>query len=153
METYRVSFVGHREIFRLDRLTDLFEWFIRYILKTKEYVEFYIGRNGDFDRWVSYIVKRIKKETGYGNCSLILVLPYGGKAEKNYEGLYDEVKKPLDENTHYKIAITKRNEWLVDNSDLLICYVENEMGGAYTTKLYAEKKGVKIINFAKIGWR
>lgn len=79
---------------------------------------------------------------------MILVLPYHVKDEKYYEEFYDEVILPLEEKTHFKAALTKRNEWLVDNSDLLIAYVENSMGGAYNTLKYAEKKGVRIINIA-----
>ena len=55
---------------------------------------------------------------------------------------------PLPRNTHYKAAIGKRNEWLVDNADLLISFVKNNAGGAYETLRYAEKKGIAIINIA-----
>ena len=38
---------------------------------------------------------------------------------------------------------------LVDNSDLLVAYVNKDFGGAYNTLKYAEKKGVPIINVVR----
>ncbi|MBR6681192.1 MAG: DUF1273 domain-containing protein, partial [Clostridia bacterium] len=65
-----------------------------------------------------------------------------------YEQYYDEIYMPI-EKVHYKAAITKRNEWLVDNSDLLVAYVNKDFGGAHNTLRYSEKIGVPIINVAK----
>lgn len=146
MDAYRVSFIGNREIFRLYRFTEEFEFLIRLILCSKEYVEFYVGRDGDFDVWVASQIKRIQRETGYENFSLILVLPYAKKGEERFADSYDEIRKPLDKKIHFKNAITKRNEWLVEHSDLLISCVEKLSGRAYKTILYAEKKGVEIMN-------
>ncbi len=45
-------------------------------MRRKEYVEFYVGRNGDFDTMVASAVKRCQKRYGKENSSLILVIPY-----------------------------------------------------------------------------
>ena len=47
---------------------------------------------------------------------------------------------------HPKSAITLKNRWVVDFSDLVIVYVEKSKGGAYTAMKYAEKQNKKIIN-------
>ena len=148
MEIYRVSFIGHRELYRIRYIEDRIENLARDLLFKNEYVEFYVGRNGDFDISVASAIKRAQKDFGNHNSSLILVLPYHAKDEEYYEKFYDEVCLPIDSKTHFKAAITKRNEWLIDNSDLLIAYVETESGGAYKTMKYAEQKGVEIINIA-----
>lgn len=58
--------------------------------------------------------------------------------------VYDAVKgKP-----HPKGAITKRNRWMVEQADLLVCYVEQDEGGAYAALKYAKKLGKKTINLA-----
>ena len=55
----------------------------------------------------------------------------------------------IESKTHPKAAITKRNQWMMDNADLLIAYVEpGRKGGALTTLKYAEKQGIEIINLA-----
>lgn len=49
---------------------------------------------------------------------------------------------------HPKVAITLRNQWMVDAADLVIAYVENSSGGAYKAMAYAEKTGKPVINLA-----
>ena len=66
-----------------------------------------------------------------------------------FEGFYDGIYYPLDNKTHFKNAITLRNKWMIDNADLLICYVEKgRKGGAMTTLNYAKKQGLRVINLA-----
>ncbi|MBQ7335309.1 MAG: hypothetical protein IJW92_02415 [Clostridia bacterium] len=148
MEIYRVSFIGHRKIYCIDEIEANIERILRDLLYQKEYVEFYVGRNGDFDILAASAIKRVQKDF-WKNCSLILVLPYHVKDEQYYNHFYDEICLPVDPKTHFKAAIIKRNEWLIDCSNLLITYVEHKSGGAYKTLEYAKQKGVKIINIAK----
>ena len=69
------------------------------------------------------------------------------KDDPYYEKFYDEICYPLDRKNHPKAAITKRNQWMISNADLLIAYVERERkGGALTALKFAEKQGVQIIN-------
>lgn len=48
-------------------------------------------------------------------------------------------------NAYPKGPITKRNQWLVENSDLLIAYVRRETGEAAACLKMAEKAKIKII--------
>ena len=66
------------------------------LLLEKEYVEFLVGRNGDFDQIVSSAVKRQQRRVRDDNSALILVLPYP-TAElrdnlENFEAYYDEIE-------------------------------------------------------------
>lgn len=149
MEIYRVSFIGHRELHSIRYVEDRIEGLVRDLLSKKEYVEFYLGRNGDFDISAASAIKRAQKALGAHNSSLILVLPYHTRDEDYFDTFYDEILLPIDNKTHFKAAITKRNEWMIDNSDLLIIYVESELGGAYTALKYAKRKGASVINIAK----
>ena len=150
MEIYRVTFAGHRVIDASFDIQNKIELLVRDLLRQKEYVEFYVGRNGDLDIWAASAVKRAQKAVGSHNSSLILVQPYGMKDDAYYECFYDEVIYPIGTKTHPKTAITKRNCWMVDQADLLVAYVESDRtGGALNTLKYAEKKGKAILNFAK----
>lgn len=131
LDIYRVAFTGHRERYQFRQVEEELERTIYNLVLRKEYVEFYVGRNGDFDIMVASAVKRVQKRFGNHNSSLILVLPYKMKDLEFYEEFYDEVILPISSMTHFKFAITKSNEWLVENSELLIAYVLNESGGAY----------------------
>ncbi len=55
---------------------------------------------------------------------------------------FDAVTAPEElYGVHPKRAITMRNQWMVDHSDLLLCYVTRTTGGAANTVKYAAKKG------------
>ena len=149
MEIYRIAFIGHREIYQHQRLEERIEKIIKDKLREKEYVEFYVGRNGDFDISIASAIKRAQKAIGHHNSSLILLQPYPMKDDIYYEQFYDEIEYPIDSKTHPKSAITKRNQWMVEHADLLVAFVEeNRNGGALNTLKYAEQKGIEIINLA-----
>ncbi len=64
-----------------------------------------------------------------------------------FENYYDEIELcEASACAHFKSAIQKRNHYMVDRADLLICYVEKQKGGAYRTMQYAIKSGKKVIN-------
>lgn len=149
MDIFRVSFIGHRNVERLGSIENKVEEIVRELIRSKPYVEFMIGRSGEFDISCASAVKRAQKNLGHENSSLILVLPYHVKDEEYFEKYYDDIYMPIGSDVHYKSTLTKRNEWMVDNSDLLIAYVSKDFGGAYHTLKYAEKAGVHIINVAK----
>lgn len=96
MEIYTVSFFGHRKIDNALQIETKLEEIITNLIQTKEYVEFLVGREGEFDILASSVVKKVKEQNDYGNCSLILVLPYM-KAEfrnneKSFLEYYDDIE-------------------------------------------------------------
>ena len=46
---------------------------------------------------------------------------------------------------HYKTVIHKRNQWIVDNSSVIIGYIKRDCGGAYKALKYAEKQKKYIV--------
>lgn len=65
------------------------------------------------------------------------------------EQFYDEIWYPEElYEVHHKAAITKRNEWFVEHSDLLVAYVERDSGGAADCLKKAEKAEIAIKNIA-----
>lgn len=76
MQTYTVSFFGHRKIENYLSIEKTLEWHIRELLRSYEYVEFLVGRDGEFDQLVSSTVRRCKRTFRSDNSSLVCVLPY-----------------------------------------------------------------------------
>ncbi len=150
MDIYRVAFIGHRDMPYTRQLEEGLEEALCRLLRSQEYVEFYMGRNGDFDILAASAVKRAQNRCGHHNSTLILVLPYSMKDVEFWEAFYDEVMIPVEGDVHPKAAIIKRNEWMMDNADLLIAYVESRSGGAYTAVARAEKRGVPVLNLADV---
>ena len=83
-------------------------------------------------------IKRAIRSYGYSSTHFTLVLPYM-KAEyrdneKEYLDYYDEVEVCYESSiTHPKAAIQIRNRSMVDRSDLVVCCVQHNSGGAYRT--------------------
>ena len=145
LDVYRVSFIGHREVDDFFFVEEQVYSVVCELIRTKEYVEFYVGRNGEFDTLVASVIKRVKRELGEHNSSLILVVPYLVAEMESYENYYDEVEYPQElHKVHYKSAITKRNKWLVDKSDMLIAYVTHDYGGAAQCLKKAIDRGIEI---------
>ena len=154
MKIYTVSFFGHRYIDNIFEIEQKIEDIIRELICEYEYVDFLVGRDGEFDQLVSSTVKRMKNEMGYSNSSLIWVMPYD-KAEyennrKSFEEYYDEIEVCYESSiTHLKSSISIRNRRMIDRSDLVIFYVRQNSGGAYKAMEYAMKIGKRIINLSE----
>ena len=154
LRLYTVSFFGHRIIEDFNRAEAKAEALIHDLILQKEYVEFLVGRGGDFDQIVSSAVKRLQRRIRADNSSLVWVLPYPTAElrnnEESYRTYYDEIEIcDAAENSHPKRAYQIRNRQMVDRSDLVVFYVEHNSGGAYQTMRYAQDEGKRIINLAE----
>ena len=62
MDIYTVAFFGHRYIDNPFRIEDRLEEEIRRLLSEHEYVDFLVGRDGEFDQFASSAVLRVRKQ-------------------------------------------------------------------------------------------
>ena len=129
MDIYQIAFIGHRRICSHFDLEAKIEQIVRNYIKEKDFVECYVGRNGDYDILAASAIKRAQRATGRQNSRLILVQPYPMKDDEYYEDYYDELAYPISHHVHPKAAITKRNQWMIDHARLLIAFVEAEKEG------------------------
>ena len=155
MRIYSVAFFGHRYVDNIIKVEDLLEEQIRKLIDENEYVDFLVGRNGDFDQCVSSSVLRVRKNHRDDNSALVLVLPYPTAEYLNNENYFREYYTDIEVSStasvaHPKSAIQLRNREMVDRADLVICYIEHENGGAWQTVEYAIKQGKTIINSANM---
>ena len=149
MEIYRIALFGHRDLGAHLTVEEGLFIILRDLLQIMPYVEIYVGRNGEFDVFSASVIKRVQNRYGKESVGLSLILPYYQKDIEHYEKYYDSVIIPeCVQKTYPKGAITKRNRWMVEECDLIVCYVERERGGAYCALKYAKKLGKKIINLA-----
>lgn len=151
MNIYTVSFFGHRVLSDGVGIEKCLDRLVRELIHTKEYVDFLVGRNGDFDILVSSVIHRVIAELDYGNASLILVLPYmTAKLSENadcYKSYYTEVEIcECSASAYFRDAIQIRNRAMVERSDLVVCCIEHNSGGAFKTIKYAENLGKRVVN-------
>ena len=155
MNIYTVSFFGHREVEKPTEIEKHLDNLLYDLITQKEYVEFLIGRDGEFDLLASSAIRRAVKNYSSGNTAFILVLPYMRANyrdnEQNFLDYYDEVEICEESSSvHFKSAIQVRNRSMIDRSDLVVCWIQHKSGGAYKTIQYAEKQNRRIINLAEI---
>ena len=154
MNTYTVAFFGHRILSDHFAIESRLEPILHDLINKKEYVEFLVGRDGEFDQLVSSMIRKAKESYAYGNVSHILILPYDRADYRDnrecYEAYYDEIEIcPEAAAAPPKAAILVRNKCMIDHSDLIISAIERNTGGAFKAVRYAEQQGKTVLNLAK----
>ena len=135
-----VMFCGHKEISEPDKLRRWLEETVETLIQ-RGADSFYLGGYGAFDRLAANVVW--SKKRLYPSVQSVLVLPYLDRAVDATD--YDGTIYPPLENVPKRFAISRRNEWMVDHSDVVVAYVIHEWGGAATTLRYAKRKHKEII--------
>jgi len=141
MKRGTVTFIGHGDCARLDdrRLMEALTG-----IAEEGYRVFLNGGMGQFDLQCARCVNALKRS--YAEIQNLLVIPYLS-FQAYPQKLFDGIIFPEElEGCHYKAAIPKRNRYLVDQSDLILCYVNHDWGGAAKTYGYARRLGKRIIN-------
>ena len=141
----RVAFCGHGN-YRYNKEIEIALYNILERLINQGCCEFLIGGYGDFDCLVAKVVKKLKNK--YPEIKSALVTPYINREMD--KDLYDYSIYPPLENVPLRYAISKRNEWMVRNSDVVVAYVEFSWGGANKMLEFATKNKKKVINIYEI---
>lgn len=92
----------------------------------------------------------------YPQIKLSLILPCKNQADNwndddraKYKFILYLANEVIYASEHYHLGcMHKRNQYLVDHSNICICYLVKTIGGTAYTVDYAKKKGLKIINLA-----
>ena len=71
LDFYTVSFFGHRRIESVSAVERKLEEIVNGLLREKGYVEFLVGRDGEFDQLVSSTVKQCKRRVGSHSSALV----------------------------------------------------------------------------------
>ena len=137
------TFFGHRdapyEIEHILRET------VENLIKNENVKLFYVGNNGRFDSITRKILKELKQKYDEINYYVVLAYMPGRQNSKN-EDYADTIYPDGLENTPPRYAISKRNMWMIDRSDIVVTYTRGNAGGAAKFKETAQKRGRRIIN-------
>lgn len=118
----------------------------RLIMENKD-TTFLVGTHGAFDLMVQNILGQASRDCPWINCQIVLsYIP----VEKNSEQYALPTLVPEGiENVPKRFAISFRNNYMVNESDTIVCYIEHDWGGASQFVNRAKKKGKVIINLAQ----
>lgn len=153
MDIYTVSLFGHREMSDPVGIGKALTKEVENLIRTKEYVEFLVGRNGDFDILAASKIRTAREKLDYGNCSMVLVLPYMTEEyrdnRESFEQYYDRVEI-CDEaaSAHFKAGFAIRNKQMDERSDLVLCCIEHKSGGAFQAVKHAKKLKIEVRNLS-----
>ena len=108
--------------------------------------EFFVGNNGGFD----LIVQDVLEEISIKNTNIKYSIVISKISEAAISGFQHATVFPEGlELAIPRFAISKRNEWLLKNSQILIAYVKHKGTNAYNLLQKAARLGLKIINLAE----
>lgn len=110
--------------------------------------EFLVGNQGRFDALVLSVFKDLLKAGEHPNFYVVLAYHPSASAALDVAPEYTLYPEEL-EVVPKKFAISKRNRWMVEQSDVVICYIRHWHGGAAKFVELAQKKGKYVINLKK----
>ncbi len=132
------TFFGHKDA--PQSISEQVENTIVDLIKNRNADEFYVGNNGNFDKIVYCVLKKIKKI--YPNIRYNVVIAYLTYSSLEYEfTLFPEGI----ENIPPRFAISYRNKWMEKRTDIIVAFVNHSYGGAAKFVSYAQKHGKEII--------
>ena len=133
------TFFGHAECYGLDdralrlAIEDLI---------SKGVDTFYVGNQGQFDSAVYTCLKQLRNR--HPHIRVCVVLAYLPTEKNEYDDLADTMYPEIE--GHPKFAIERRNRWMIDHSDFLLCHINHTWGGAYKFAQLAKRRSKTVIN-------
>lgn len=138
-----VTFCGHSEVARRNEVRLWLKSTVEPLISDGADT-FYLGGRGGFDALAAGVMLELKKT--YPHIQIVLVLAYLNKEEDSED--YDYTLYPGLEDVPPRFAISKRNERMVEMSDVVVAYVTHDWGGAAKTLKYAKQKKKVIYSFS-----
>lgn len=136
------TFIGHKDC--CENIYDDLYIAIEKLIVEDDVLTFYVGTHGSFDKLVYRVLIQLEKKY---KIKVIVVLAYMNIRKEN---IYYDIKKTIFpdvlETTPLRFAINKRNDFMIKNSQYMICYVNNTFSNSYKYIITALKKNLKIIN-------
>lgn len=136
------SFFGHKDV--VTNLREVIWGTAVELIETKGVTTFYVGCNGSFDRQVCDVFEQMR--VIYPNVEFYTVLAYlpeSGHADTPLATIFPDSL----ENVPPRYAISRRNKWMVDESDFVVVYARYH-GNTMRLKEYAERKKIIVINIS-----
>lgn len=142
----RCCFAGHSKLYGGRVSEQLYET-IRLLIAEQDVKDFLVGNYGAFDSCAASAVRNLKRK--FPQVTLSLVIPYLTKEideyRENYYKNYDSIViANIPEGTSRNLKIIKTNEYMVNASEFIICYVNYSRGEAAKTMDYAKRKNLKF---------
>ena len=145
-----ITFFGHRLVLKADLRQKLYDC-LNGILKKEKNIRFLIGTHGEFDSIALSVCRELRRVF---SCKITVVFTSLSFLQKKGDYSLADFYKDVEtltydiENVFYKKRIAVSNQKMVDESDVIVCYVDmnRTCSGAKKAVVYGIKKNKKIIN-------
>ena len=138
----KVTFIGHRDA--PDNIYPLVKEAVIDLIDNHNASTFYIGTHGNFDRIAHSVMKELSPT--YSGLTIYTVLAYMPKKQNTFFNEFETILPESVASSIPKFAISKRNNWMIDNSDTVITYVKRGYGGAIKARNVAIAKNKNLID-------
>ena len=108
--------------------------------------EFYVGNNGNFDAMVRRQFENLSQTY---SITYNIVLAYIPTKKSEYDDYTNTILPEGIETIPKRFAISYRNKWMVEQSDIVITYVARTYGGAWQFKGMAERQRKTVIELSE----
>ena len=135
------TFFGHKNAPYMAK--ELLKSAIIELVEKEDIKKFYVGNNGFFDLYVQQALEEISKS--HSEIAYFIVLSQ--ISEKAISGNQNSTIFPEGlENVPPRFAISRRNDWMIKHSDIVVAYVENSLSNTHKLVEKCVKRGLKYIN-------
>ncbi len=107
---------------------------------------FYVGNNGNFDTMVR---RQLEDLSHTYPITYSVVLAYLPTKKSEYDDLTNTILPEGIEAVPRRFAISWRNKWMVEQSDVVVTYVTHSFGGAAQFKALAERQRKTVIELSE----
>ena len=135
-------FLGHSKVY--EEIKPRLKNVIEQLITQSGVTQFFVGTQGGFDKLVYRVLCEMEEKYPI---HVVVVLAY---LNRNQDNLYYDLQKSIfpDEltKTPLRFAISKRNAYMIKNSEYLVTYINTPFSRAYTNIEQAINKKKHIIN-------
>ena len=135
------TFFGHKEIPK--EIEPTLRSTLIDLIENKNATVFYVGNNGNFDTMVR---RQLEDLSQTYPITYSVVLAYLPTEKNNYDNLTNTIYPEGLEIVPKRFAISWRNKWMIQQTDIVVTYVTHNFGGAAQFKEMAEKLSKDVIN-------
>lgn len=109
-----------------------------------------VGNHGAFDGMVYTILKELRAKHPHICFNVVLAYMPQKREDYNFVDPMDTLYPEGLESIPKRFAISWRNDWMLKQSEVVICYVRHSMGGSGKYVEKANRQGKRIINLSDI---
>ena len=117
------------------------------LIENKNVNVFYVGNNGNFD---TMIRRQLEDLSQTYPITYSVVLAYLPTAKNKYDDLTHTIYPEGLETVPRRFAISWRNKWMIQQSEVVVTYVTHNFGGAAQFKELAEQLQKMVVNLNNV---